>query len=134
MCDENKEVRNAAREYYSLHVTHRSHLFNLMLVYSAASIVAYSTAISKDEYLVAGSIAAISVLVLCSFLAVNTITLNKILKSKEYLKQGLKAVEDLYEMTEMAMGMTDSQWKNGIHLVLIFGFLVGAIWAFVQRC
>ena len=48
------EVRAAARSYYETHVTHRAHVFNLMIVFAAAGGVAYATALEAHRGIAEG--------------------------------------------------------------------------------
>jgi len=121
-----RERRLAAREYYSMHVTHRAHLFNCMLVFAAAAGVAYTTALAGGRAMVAGLVAVVAALLVFAFACVNRVTLKKITKSKPLLSAGDDELIELYEGGHKILGMRDHIWKNLIHGVLVAAFLLAA--------
>lgn len=90
-----------------------------MLVFAAGSTVAIANAFSNEKLMVSGSVSIIAFCVVGSFLAVNQITLKKIVNAKKMVTTG---IDDLDQLFEGDWKGKDLFWKRLIHILIMVGF------------
>jgi len=130
-----EEVRRAAMEYYKIHVTHRGHLFNLMLVLIAAAVIGFAETVATcDTRPVALWISIVSALLVALFWAAGRRTLDKIDNCKKYLIVNDDNLCRLYSPTTTGKlrWFSDRNVKGAIYILLFVAFSVAAVWTWLS--
>jgi len=122
--------RDYALKYFELHVAHRAHLFNLMLVFVGAAMLAYTEFLKADEYKLAAVVAVFSSIASTVFLLIGEVTLRKIINAKNSITQNSNELEKVLNCeAKILVVLSDPNLKRFFYLMIISLFAIGALYA-----
>lgn len=123
------DAHKAALKYYEMHVTHRAHILNFLLVIVSAAAISFTTAF-KTSIILAGIIAITTSAIISIFWVVQYLTLNKIKASKFPIYENNEMLEEVFECNPKLLCLSDSTWKSLIYFVLLLPFFFASVYCF----